>query len=125
VVYTKNVVFILSAILAAAAGVLKAHLTRTIDPSDYGFNAAVEILTFAVLGGTTTLIGPIVGGFLLTALPEMLRGLKDYRTIVNGVILLAVIIYLPGGLANPSFWYRLFNRLRGIRKPVNTGDANA
>src|SRR5689334_8208082 len=38
VVYTKNMVFILSAVLAAAAGVLKAHLTRTIDPSDYGFN---------------------------------------------------------------------------------------
>lgn len=125
VVYTKNVVFILSAVLAAAAGVLKAHLTRTIDPGDYGFNAAVEILTFAVLGGTTTLVGPIVGGFVLTALPEMLRGLKDYRTIVNGIILLAVIIYLPGGLANPSVWSKLFNRLKGIRQPVNRGDANA
>jgi branched-chain amino acid transport system permease protein len=124
VVYTKNIVFILSAVLAAAAGVLKAHLTRTIDPGDYGFNAAVEILTFAVLGGTTTLIGPIIGGFVLTALPEMLRGLKDYRTIVNGVILLAVIIYLPGGLANPALWKRLFNRFRSVRKPVNTGDAS-
>jgi len=125
VVYTKNVVFILSAVLAAAAGVLKAHLTRTIDPSDYGFNAAVEILTFAVLGGTTTLAGPIIGGFVLTALPEVLRGLKDYRTIVNGIILLAVIIYLPGGLANPAPWSRLFNRIRGMRKPVHTGDTNA
>ncbi len=118
VFYTKNVVFILSAALAAAAGVLKAHLTRTIDPSDYGFNAAVEILTFAVLGGTTSLIGPIVGGFVLTALPEMLRALKDYRTIVNGVVLLGVIIYLPGGLANPAVWRRFIRRIRGIRKPV-------
>ncbi len=124
VVYTKNVVFILSAVLAAAAGVLKAHLTRTIDPSDYGFNSAVEILTFAVLGGTTTFIGPIIGGFVLTALPEMLRFLKDYRTIVNGVILLAVIIYLPGGLANPVVWKKLFNRLRGIRESVTSGDVH-
>lgn len=119
VVYTKNVVFILSAALAAAAGVLKAHLTRTIDPGDYGFNAAVEILTFAVLGGTTTLIGPIIGGFVLTALPEVLRGLKDYRTIVNGIILLAVIIYLPGGLADSSIWAKLFNRVRRVLKPAN------
>ncbi len=114
VVYTKNVVFVMSAVLAAAAGVLKAHLTRTIDPSDYGFNQAVEILTFAVLGGTTTLIGPIVGAFVLTALPETLRALKDYRTIVNGVILLAVIFYLPGGLANPSMWSSWLRRLRKI-----------
>ncbi|MBI1280078.1 MAG: branched-chain amino acid ABC transporter permease [Anaerolineaceae bacterium] len=125
VVYTKNVVFILSAVLAAAAGVLKAHLTRTIDPGDYGFNAAVEILTFAVLGGTTTLIGPIIGGFVLTALPEILRGLKDYRTIVNGIILLAVIIYMPGGLANPMPWSRLLNRIRSVRRRVNSGDVNA
>ncbi len=124
VVYTKNVVFILSAVLAAAAGVLKAHLTRTIDPSDYGFNSAVEILTFAVLGGTTTLIGPIVGGFVLTALPEMLRALKDYRTIVNGIILLGVIIYLPGGLANPATWAKLLNRIRGVRKPAIKSDAS-
>ena len=124
VVYTKNVVFILSAVLAAAAGVLKAHLTRTIDPSDYGFNAAVEILTFAVLGGTTTLIGPIIGGFVLTALPEMLRALKDYRTIVNGIILLGVIIYLPGGLANPAVWTKLFNRIRGARKSAAGTDAS-
>lgn len=116
VVYVKNVVFILSAVLAAAAGVLKAHLTRTIDPNDYNFGQAVDILTFAVLGGTTTVIGPIIGGLVLTALPEMLRAFKDYRTIVNGIILLAVIIYLPGGLANPAWWGRVFKRLRGAPK---------
>lgn len=116
VVYVKNVVFILSAVLAAAAGVLKAHLTRTIDPLDYNFGQAVDILTFAVLGGTNTVIGPIVGGFVLTALPEMLRAFKDYRTIVNGVILLAVIIYLPGGLVNPAWWGKLLKRVRGEPK---------
>lgn len=116
VVNVKNVVFILSAVLAAAAGVLKAHLTRTIDPLDYNFGQAVDILTFAVLGGTSTVIGPIIGGLVLTALPEMLRAFKDYRTIVNGVILLAVIIYLPGGLVNPAWWGRVFKRLRGAPK---------
>ncbi len=120
VVYIKNVMFILSAVLAAAAGVLKAHLTRTIDPGDYGFNQAVDILTFAVLGGTTSLTGPIVGAFVLTALPETLRVLKDYRTIVNGVILLAIIIYLPGGLVNPAMWTNWVNRITRRVKPAET-----
>lgn len=122
VVYVKNIVFILSAVLAAAAGVLKAHLTRTIDPTDYNFGQAVDILTFAVLGGTTTFVGPIIGGFVLTALPEMLRSFKDYRTIVNGVILLAVIIYLPGGLVNPVWWRRQLQRLRGTPKLSPVGE---
>jgi branched-chain amino acid transport system permease protein len=112
VVYVKNTVFILSAVLAAAAGVLKAHLTRTIGPGDYDFSQAVDILAFAVLGGTTTFVGPIVGGMTLTALPELLRDFKQYRGVVNGALLLLVIVYLPGGLVNPVGWARLWRRIR-------------
>lgn len=114
VVYVKNVVFILSAVLAAGASVLKAHLTRTISPGDYGFGQAVDILAYAVLGGTSTFIGPIIGGFVLTALPEILRDFKQYRGVVNGAILLLVIVYLPGGLVNPAGWAKLWRRLRGV-----------
>jgi branched-chain amino acid transport system permease protein len=119
VVYVKNAVFILSAILAASAGVLKAHLIRTIGPNDFGFGLAVDILAYAVLGGTSTFIGPIVGGFVLTSLPEILRDFKQYRGVVNGAILLLVIVYLPGGLVNPTGLKRLWRRLRGgKRDPV-------
>lgn len=121
VVYVKNVVFILSAILAAGAGVLKAHLTRTISPGDYGFDQAVSILAYAVLGGTSTWVGPIVGAWVLTALPEVLRDFKQYRGLVNGAILLLVIVYLPGGLVNPVGWARLWRRLRGLdAQPIKT-----
>ncbi len=116
VVYTKNMVFIMSAVLAAAAGVLKAHLTRTISPGDYGFDQAVSILAFAVLGGTSTWVGPLVGGFVLTALPEILRDFKQYRGIVNGSILLLVIVYLPGGMVNPAGWSQMWARLRGKKQ---------
>lgn len=113
VVYVKNVVFIMSAVLAAGAGVLKAHLTRTISPGDYGFDQAVSILAFAVLGGTSTWVGPVIGAWVLTALPEVLRDFKQYRGLVNGAILLFVIVYLPGGLINPAGWARFWRRLRG------------
>ncbi|HEX2905319.1 MAG TPA: branched-chain amino acid ABC transporter permease [Phototrophicaceae bacterium] len=124
IVYVKSVVFILSAVLAAGAGVLKAYLTRTISPGDYGFDQAVSILTFAVLGGTSTWVGPIIGGFVLSALPEMLREFKQYRGIVNGSILLLVIVYLPGGLVNPAAWRRLWQRGSGGEvEPVAQGSA--
>lgn len=113
VVYVKNVVFILSAMLAAAAGVLSAHLTRIIIPNSYGFDRAVDILAFAVLGGTATWIGPIVGGMVMGALPEILRFLDQYRGIFNGLVLLVFILYLPGGLINPRGWKALWRRLRG------------
>ncbi len=124
-VYVKNVVFILSAMLAGAAGVFSAHLTRIIAPGDYGFNQAVDILAYAVLGGTTTLIGPIVGGLVLGALPEVLRFLAQYRGIFNGLVLLLVIVYVPGGLVNPAAWGRLWRRLRGKdREPQPASDSS-
>ncbi len=118
VVYVKTTVFVLSAMLAAGAGGMSGHLTRIISPSSFDFDQAVNILAFAVLGGTSTLIGPIVGGIVLTGLPEVLRFANEYRGIINGAILLLVIVYLPGGLVNPAGWSRLFRRLRKIPEPA-------
>ena len=105
-VYIKNVVFILSAMLAAAAGVFSAHLTRIITPDLATFDQAVNILAYAVLGGTSSFLGPIVGGLVLGALPEVLRFLEQYRGVFNGLVLLVVIVYLPGGVVNPAGWSR-------------------
>jgi branched-chain amino acid transport system permease protein len=111
VVYVKNVVFIMSAVLAASAGVFNGHLTRIVTPSMFDFNRAVDILAYAVLGGTSTIAGPIVGGMTLAALPEVLRSFQEYRGVFNGLVLMLVIVYLPGGLINPSGWRRLWQRV--------------
>lgn len=117
-VYVKNVVFILSAMIAGGAGAWSGHLTRIISPGDFGFDKAVDILAFAVLGGTTTWIGPIVGGFVLTALPELLRFADQFRGVINGLILMLVIVYLPGGLVNPAGVRKLMQRIRGRKAPA-------
>ncbi len=112
-VRVKLIVFILSAVLAAAAGGLSSHLTRIISPGDFSFSRVVSILSFAVLGGTATWVGPIVGAFVLTALPEIARPLQQYNQVFSGVVLLLVIIYLPGGLIDPAMWARVGQRRRG------------
>ena len=94
----KLAAFVIGALIAGWAGGLSAHVTFSIDPSDFGFTKAVQVLVFAVVGGTPNVLGPILGAGLLTALPELLRPLKDYRDIFQGAILLLVIIYLPRGL---------------------------
>lgn len=124
VVYVKNVVFIMSAMLAGVAGAFNGHLTRIITPDSYGFDKAVDILAFAVLGGTSTWVGPIVGGLVLTAMPEVLRFLKQYRGVFNGLVLLVVIVYLPGGLVNPAGWGKMWRRLMELwQKPPASREA--
>lgn len=110
VVYYKNLAFVVGAMIAGGAGALAAHLTRFIAPNEFGFARVVDILTYAVLGGFSHWLGPIIGGFILTGLPEILRILAGYRAIVNGIILMLAIIYLPNGLADPK-------RLRWLRSP--------
>jgi branched-chain amino acid transport system permease protein len=111
----KMIAFVLSAVLAGFAGALESHLNFYVDPNEYGVPRTVQVLTFAVLGGSGNVVGPVIGALFLTTLPEILRFQGfDYRDIVSGVILIAVIIFRPqgivgrGGLAiiRPRWWPR-------------------
>lgn len=94
----KLFAFVLGGALAGLAGGLNAHFTFFISPNEYGFERAVEILAMGVLGGTGSPWGAVIGGVLITLLPELLRGLGHYRPLINGVILIMIILYSPRGL---------------------------
>lgn len=112
----KMIAFVLSAVLAAFGGALEAHLQTFVDPSDqqYGVTRAVQVLTFAVLGGSGHFLGPVVGALVVTSLPWVFEQARDYINIVTGVFLIAVIVFRPqgivgrGGLAiiKPRWWPR-------------------
>lgn len=94
----KLFTFVLGAALAGLAGALNAHFTFFISPNEYGFERGVEILAMGVLGGTGSPWGAVIGGVLITLLPEVLRGLGHYRPLINGVILIVIILYSPKGI---------------------------
>ncbi|MDE2093433.1 MAG: branched-chain amino acid ABC transporter permease, partial [Burkholderiales bacterium] len=88
---------------------LNAHLTFFIGPNEFGFDRGVDILTMAILGGTGGLTGPVLGALIITLLPELLRGFRDFRTMMNGAILLLIVLFLPKGLWDPQrykTWWR-------------------
>lgn len=87
-----------SAVLAGVAGALDAHASSFIGPDEYGFEPAVTILSFALLGGVGNPLAPVVGAWILTLLPELLRGFSDLRLVFNGVIIVLVVLFLPNGL---------------------------
>jgi branched-chain amino acid transport system permease protein len=107
--YYKVLAFMIGAFIAGMAGALEAHYVRAIEPRTYGFARAVEILIYAVVGGITSFVGPVLGSVLITSLPEFMRtdavralGVKPGadRVILNGLILLGVILFLPRGLVS-------------------------
>ena len=98
----KMLAFVLGAAIAGLAGTLNAHLTFFIGPNEYGFDRGVDILTMAILGGINGLAGPVLGSSILTLLPEVLRGFADFRLMINGVILVLIVLFLPKGLWDPA-----------------------
>jgi branched-chain amino acid transport system permease protein len=87
-----------SAVLAGLAGALSADVSSFIGPNEYGFDQAVTILSFALLGGIGSPFGPVLGAFILTLLPEVLRPLHDFRFVVNGLIIVIAVLFMPRGL---------------------------
>ena len=94
--------FSISAAIAGVAGVLYAHnlSTLTASPKNFGYNMSIMILVFVVLGGIGNIRGSIIAAVILTLLPELLRGLSDYRMLIYAVVLIAMMLFnwSPGAI---------------------------
>ncbi len=91
----KLMAFTISASLAGAAGVLYAHNLSSLTalPKNFGYNMSIMILVFVVLGGIGNMRGSIIAAVILTLLPELLRGLADYRMLIYAIVLIIMMLF--------------------------------
>ena len=91
----KLMAFAISAALAGVAGVLYAHNLSSLaaTPKNFGYNMSIMILVFVVLGGLGNIRGSMIAAIILTMLPELLRGLNDYRMLIYAVVLIVMMIF--------------------------------
>lgn len=90
--------FVISAGIAGIAGCLYAHYVRYINPESFTIDISIRILIMIVVGGIGSIPGSIVGAAVVYVLPEALRFLNDYYYLVFGVVIIALMLFLPGGL---------------------------
>jgi ABC-type branched-subunit amino acid transport system permease subunit len=86
------------AFLAAFAGTIYAFYVSYISPDNFTFLVSVTIMTMVILGGMDNVFGVIVGAALLTILPEKFRIFSDYRLLIFGIIVIAMLMIRPQGL---------------------------
>jgi len=109
----KVIAFALSAGYGGIGGWLFAHSgSHYISPDTFSFDQSVMFLAMAVLGGNGSAVGSIAGASLLTLVPEVLRFLKDYYMMVYSAGIVAVMIFMPGGIASLVRGLMLSQRLR-------------
>lgn len=89
----KLMAFTISAALAGVSGVLYAHNLATLNVKKFDYNTSILILVFVVLGGIGNIRGSVIAAIVLTALPELLRGLSDYRMLIYAIVLILMMLF--------------------------------
>lgn len=110
----KLTAFMLSGLFAGVAGDLQAYNLRHISPDLYGGMVSLSFALMAMLGGPRTLYGPLAGAVIVSFLPEVLNVDPVDSRIAYGLVLIAVIMLLPGGIVGVVA--RGYARLTGPRE---------
>jgi branched-chain amino acid transport system permease protein len=95
---TKLTAFALGATWAGIAGVLFAAKTTFINPASFTFLESAMILSIVVLGGMGSIVGVVIAALTIILLPEYLRVFSDYRMLLFGAALIAMMIFRPQGI---------------------------
>jgi branched-chain amino acid transport system permease protein len=95
----KASALMLSAGFASIAGSLYAFNFHFLSPEMVSTSRSLEMVTMLVVGGQGTLVGPLLGAALVTLLPALVQPLNTFKTLGEGALLIAVLLYLPGGLS--------------------------
>lgn len=96
--YFGLVTFVLAAALAGLAGAFYAHYFTYVGPEVFGFSFMITMIIMVLGGGKGTLVGPVVGAVLVVLLEEGLRDFKELRFSIFGLIVIAIVVFLPRGL---------------------------
>jgi branched-chain amino acid transport system permease protein len=107
--------FAVSAFMAGIGGCLYAHFLGYINPSDFGFLKSIDMLSMIVLGGLGSIPGAVFGASLLSAAPEFLRFMSQYRMLVYGALLVFLMVFRPNGLLGGIDFAALVLRKLGVK----------
>lgn len=99
----KVIAFVSGAFFAGVAGALYGHFNLYLNPEDFNFLKSVEIVAIVILGGMGSIPGVIIAAIILTILPELLRGISEYRMIVYALLLIIMMLTRPQGIFGAKF----------------------
>ncbi|MEP5231338.1 branched-chain amino acid ABC transporter permease [Alcanivorax sp.] len=102
----KVLAFVLSTTYASVAGALYAGMVRFIGPAEADVVHTFDMITYLLVGGIGTLMGPLIGTLAITWLTQSLQFLEEYRMIVFGPLLVVLVIFFPRGVVGSFLTWR-------------------
>ncbi|ASK33592.1 branched-chain amino acid ABC transporter permease [Alloalcanivorax mobilis] len=113
----KVLAFVLSTVYAAGAGGLYAGVVRFIGPAEAEIQHTFDLITYMLVGGIGTLMGPLLGTLIIMWLTQFLQSLEEYRMIVFGPLLVLLVIFFPMGIIGSFLSWR--GRRAARRSPAH------
>jgi ABC-type branched-subunit amino acid transport system permease subunit len=98
VTWYKILAFCIDAFFGGVTGTVYAHYIGFISPENFAFIVSVVVVTMVILGGMDNVFGVIIGAAFLTIIPEKFRAFEDFRLLLYGVIVVAMLMFRPQGL---------------------------
>lgn len=121
----KLLAFVVSAAFAGAAGTLYAMNFSTVTAAKFDFNTSILVLVFVVLGGLGNIWGSIIAAALLTLLPELLRGLSNYRMLIYAILLIVMMLFNNSSLKKRMLEKRGMKQMEKLEKTAKSGKEGA
>jgi len=90
--YYKVLAFTVAAFFAGIAGGIYAQYLGVLGAANFNFNKSIDILVMVVLGGMGSIRGSILSAIIVTVLPEVLRGMEDYRMLAYAIVLIVIML---------------------------------
>jgi urea transport system permease protein len=117
VAYYQVVIFTLSGFIAACGGLCWVMVVQYVSPTSLELSLSVSAVVWAAVGGRMSLMGAIIGAFLVNGIQSYLGDeLQQVWMIALGVIFIAVVLFLPRGLV--GFVERLLENVKTDRRPA-------
>jgi branched-chain amino acid transport system permease protein len=113
----KTLAFVVSAFYTGVAGGLFALVVGFLSPDSFDVFLSVDFVAMIIVGGLGSILGSVVGAAVITTLNDSLAGFQNYRPLIFGAILIASMLFMPGGIASA------FGKIAGARsRPSRQGD---
>ena len=92
--------FAVSSVITGISGGIYAFYIGFLSPDPFGFRASVDLIVINVIGGASSVLGPLLGAIVIVPLPELLRDARQYQLLIYGLCLVIFLIFIKRGLVS-------------------------
>jgi branched-chain amino acid transport system permease protein len=113
----KTVAFVVSAFYTGVAGGLFAFVVGFLSPDGFDVFVSVDYLVMVIVGGLASVPGSLIGAAVVTLLNDWLARFQNYRPLIFGTVMIAVMLFMPGGIASAVAGFRRLTDMGGSGRP--------